>query len=245
MKALIKTVVLTVVLALSLGLQVAPVRAAEDETGNNLSVPAVFVPSVGVGSPTCTGGDDTVSAAGYQEEFGGTLYYIQGEATWQADCETASDATVRLEWGDNLTNAPLKAGTPIRVEVGLLAAGDYSMTGFTVIKLTNEPDRLATYGTIGTEIDPYPEVRVWNQGATLRIERSDGAVVYSGSYTAEINATGRVVYGYNWKKPTLGTYTITFHAPTVTITGKDAGTIVDDHTVELTVTVKAKGGGRR
>ncbi|MEZ5260742.1 MAG: hypothetical protein R2755_02965 [Acidimicrobiales bacterium] len=53
------------------------------------------------------------------------------------------------EWGDNLTGAPLKQRTPIRVEVGLLdgaAAG--SMTGFDVDNLTPTLlDRYATYGT--------------------------------------------------------------------------------------------------
>jgi hypothetical protein len=78
-------------------------------------------------------------------------YWIQGEDTWQADCMTAlaNSVEVEAEWGDNLTSAPLKQRTPIRVEIGLLAnAASYPMTGFEVEKLTPELlDRYATYGT--------------------------------------------------------------------------------------------------
>lgn len=230
-----------------------PVSAAEDEEGgNNLSVPAIFVPSVGVGTPICTAEDDTVLPDPAEVSTLYEGYWIQGEASWQADCMTADTATAGLEWGDNLTSAPLKAGTPIRTEVGLLApAAAQTMTGFDVEKLTPEElDRYATYGTNdGSGITNYPEVRVWDTGANLKIESSNGLVVFDGDYTAEINSTGRVVYGYNWQKPLSGDYTITFYAPTVDLTSTDAGVLVDvddDGTfdaVELEVTVGMKGGG--
>ena len=41
-----------------------PVGATAEETGNNLSVPAIYVGSVGVGAPTCTADDDTQAPAG-------------------------------------------------------------------------------------------------------------------------------------------------------------------------------------
>lgn len=229
------------------------------ETANNLSVPAVFVPSTS-GAPTlnfpC---GDPVAASGETTYFpalpvsenlpnGVTAgnYYVQGEDSWQAGCTTAAAGTVSVTaaWGDNLVSAPLKARTPIRVEMGLM--GDtsvYSMTGFDVVKLTDELDRYATYGTLGVADAAYGEVRVWDAGARLTIKSTDGTLtVFDGEATAEINATGRVVYGYNWSRPVLGTYTITFTAPNVTITGADAGYVVDTHTVAIDVTVKAKGG---
>lgn len=158
---------------------------------------------------------------------------------------------VTADWGDNLTSAPLKAGTPIRTEMGLIAtllndAALPDMTGYTVYKLTDELDRLATYGTTDDQVTPYPEVRAWDAGARLKIERSDGFVVYDGPFTAEINSTGRVVYGYNWQKPLAGTYTITFTAPNVeatAIAAGDNGTIVDPHTVTIEVNVASKAGG--
>ena len=240
-------------LAIGLG----PVSAAE-EAGNNLSVPAIFVPSVGVGTPTCTAGDDTVlPTAGQEDPVDGAFpgYWLQGEDVWQADCMTAPGDTVtaRAEWGDNLTSAPLKAGTPIRTEVGLLADATLNpMTGFDVEKLTPLlEDRYATYGTNdGSGIASYPEVRVWNSGARLKIVRdADALVVYDGLFTAELNSTGRVVYGYNWQKPLAGEYTVTFYAPTVTLGSADAGTLFDSDSdgyvdsVSITVNVGNKGGG--
>jgi hypothetical protein len=226
-----------------------------EEATNNLSVPAVFVPSVGVGTPTCTAADDTkLPVPGQEDPVGDTYpgYWLQGEDVWQADCMTApadDSVSATADWGDNLTSAPLKAGTPIRVEMGLLAdPALYPMTGFGVDNLTPTlEDRLATYGTNdGSGITPFTEVRVWNAGAGLKIVRSDGFVVYDGTFTAEINSTGRVVYGYNWQKPLAGNYTITFTAPTVHIAGiaeGDNGTVVDAHNVSIDVTVAAKAGG--
>ncbi len=233
------------------------------EAGKNLSVPALFVPGL-TGAPAlwspcglevAPSGDTThfaPPASTPDETFGPEGdYYVQGEDKWQAECDTAVPGVdVTADWGDNLTSAPLKAGTPIRTEMGLLVndAATLGMAGYTVWKLTDELDRLATYGTRG-ELDrseAYPEVRAWDAGAHLKIERTDGFIVYDGAFTAEINSTGRVVYGYNWQKPVAGTYTITFTAPNVDITGilaPDNGTVVDAHTVAINVVVAAKGGG--
>ncbi len=76
-------------------------------------------------------------------------YYVQGVHSWQAGCiENQPSATVTAAWGDNLTgDASLKAGSPIRVEMGL-DAGPVGLTGFTVVKLEPlELDRLSAYGT--------------------------------------------------------------------------------------------------
>lgn len=224
-----------------------PPGGGEEEAGNNLSVPAIFVPSMGLAvGPTCTAGDDTVlpNPAEMSADFPG--YWVQGEATWQADCMTAAAGavSVRAEWGDNLTNAPLKQRTPIRVELGLLAdATLYPMTGFPVVKLTPELlDRYATYGTNDADgTTPYTEVRVWTSVANLKIVRSDGLVAYDGPFSAEINSTGRVVFGYNWQKPLAGSYTITVTMPDVTVTSVDAGTFTPNQ-VSLTVDVAQSAG---
>ncbi|MFK5633193.1 MULTISPECIES: hypothetical protein [unclassified Ornithinimicrobium] len=230
---------------------------AEEVVSNNLSVPAVFVPSIGMtlkypcdAAVLPIGGTTAFPELPASENLpqGVTAgdYYVQGEDAWQAGCTTALANTVAVgaDWGDNLVSAPLKARTPIRVEMGLLAdTGLYPFTGFTVVKLTDELDRYATYGTVGVAVNPYPEVRVWDAGAQLKIERTDGLIVYSGDFTAEINSTGRVVYGYNWQKPLAGDYVITFTAPNLTITTTDAGSIVSTDTVTKAVTVAAKAGG--
>ncbi len=157
------------------------------------------------------------------------------------------------EWGDNLTSAPLKAGTPIRVEIGFLVdPAGYPMPGYVVEKLDPSLlDRESHYGTLGNEVAAFPEVRVWNSGVTLDIRRSDGTVVYSGAYTAEVNSTGRVVYGFNWQKPLSGEYTLTVTTNGITLGTTDAGTLVDTDddglfdAVELDVSVAKKGGGGR
>jgi hypothetical protein len=226
-----------------------PSTAAEETAANNLSVPAVFVPSVGLtlnyACGTAVDPDDVTTNV--KNVFPSGEYYVQGEDLWQAGCTTAAAGTVTVgaEWGDNLTNAPLKARTPIRVEMGLL--GDtttYPLTGFEVVKLTDELDRYATYGTLGAAETPYAEVRVWDAGARLTIKTADGlTTVFDGEATAEINSTGRVVYGFNWARPVAGDYVITFYAPNVTIATTDAGTIVNTHTVTLPVKVASKAGG--
>lgn len=231
------------------------------ETANNLSVPAVFVPTVGMtlnfpcGVPfdpdeVLTNATTAFPTLPVSENLPSGVtagdYYVQGEDKWQAGCTTAAAGTVSVAaaWGDNLVSAPLKARTPIRVEMGLMGVTvpTFDLTGFDVVKLTDELDRYATYGTLGVAETPYDEVRVWDSGAWLTIKSTDGTTVYDGEATAEINATGRVVYGYNWSRPVLGTYTITFTAPNVTITGADAGYVIDSHTVAIDVIVKAKGG---
>lgn len=233
-----------------------PHPPGEEEEGavNNLSVPALFVPDTG-GSPFTGDCATTVAPTGDKGVLvDGVLehpdYYIQGVegVTWQAGCAPAAvgSLTVGAEWGDNLGSAPLKQGTPIRVEIGFLAdPATNAFPGYDVVKL--DPtllDRESHYGTLGNEVSPYPEVRVWSSGVTLNIKNNtDGTQVYSGDYSAEVNSTGRVVYGFNWQQPVAGAYTITVNAPGITVGSTDVGTIVDEHTVTLGVNVGNKGGG--
>jgi len=219
--------------------------ADESGLGNNLSVPTIFVPSVGVGSQVCTDADDTVlpDPEAVSTTFPG--YWVQGEATWQADCAVAPDNTVSATaaWGDNLAGmASLAVGHPVRVELALLAdAAAYSMTGFGVEKLQPELlDRVSAYGTNdGSGVTPYPEVGVWNAGVTLTIT---GPSSVSVPFGAELNSAGRVVFGYNWRPTAAGTYTIQATVPTVTLVGTDVGSFTS-HTTTITVEVTSSPGG--
>ena len=239
----------------------------ETTLGNNLSVPATFVPGT-TGAPAlrvaCTDaprapGDDGALPS---TQFPG--YWLQKtEATWSASCATAASATVTAEWGANLTDAPsVAAGKPVRVEVGLLdvaAAG----TGYTITNLTPTlADRLATYGTDGTSftsgVDGAPFTRVWGPGTTLAIENLGTSVTTTVPITAEINSTGAVVYGYNWgskgskNTPSAGQYRLTFTIdPAITIGAVVPGAVnsptvgVDGHSTSLmlTLTPANRGGG--
>jgi len=235
---------------------------------NSLSVPAVFVGGTNPYGLTC---DGTTNFPPTGTPYTGyTLpgyYYVQGVNSWQATCsENVGPAVVTAQWGDNLGgDARLKTGSPIRVEVGLFDTVANNYTGWEVFKLEPaELDRISPYGTLATPDDsggyvstplspfvtlefPQGETRVWALGATLNIVNADtGAVVYNGPASAEINSTGRVVYGYNLRVPTAGDYTITYTFPGVTITSTDIGS-ADGGSVSLTVTVTpggGKGGGK-
>ncbi len=133
--------------------------------------------------------------------------------------------SVTAEWGDNLTgDASLKVGSPIRVELGLFDASGVPMYGYTVVKL--EPlklDRESKYGTLAASGDApvasAPSRRPLEPGAGLRPRVTFSIQnVAAGTYvvppghdpTAEINAGGAVVYGYNLRVTAAGQYKITY-----------------------------------
>lgn len=187
-------------------------------------------------------------------------YYVQGTNTWQAQCYTDTTASATAAWGDNLTgDAALKTNSPIRVELGLFNSDESKlpMNGYTVVKLNPAAlDRESAYGTLaaaGTDgsFSATPttftaiQQRVYDGGVTFSIKKdaTNTYVVPAGTKaTAEINATGNVVYGYNLRVTTPGTYTISFSVPTATITGAEAGT-TDAHSVTLQITVTGSRGG--
>lgn len=224
------------------------------ETSNNLSVPTVFVPGT-TGAPTlnypCGASVAPTGETTYLEALEPTTnlpdgrvagdYYLQGEDKWQAGCATADAGTVSAtgDWGDNLEgDAALKVGSPVRVEILLTTATPPSgmdLTGYTVVKLTDQLDRDATYGTIGTP-EQFATVGVWASDSKLTLDgpgTADQALVPMG---AEVNATGKVVYGYNWRPSVAGTYTLTFEAPSV---------LTQPATITFDVAGSAgRGGGR-
>lgn len=235
----------------------------ETTVPNNLSVPTIMVDG-GFEGVTC----GTAAPSPLVEPTGDALsgypldvtayYYVQGVHTWQAQCYDADAASATAEWGDNLGgDAKLSVGKPIRVELGLMNSGTGpSMDGYDVVKLDpNALDRESAYGTLA-ESSTGPasvtsfaanEQRVYDGGATFSIKNdTTGAwVVAEGTDpTAEINATGRVVYGYNLRVSSAGLYTITFNIPTVSITGHDIGSVDSTgHLVSLQIEVTTGGGG--
>lgn len=229
----------------------------EETATHSLSVPALFIGTNPSGL-TCDGvaryPDGQVPKTGY--ELPG-YYYVQGENTWQASCDDGLEtATASAAWGDNLGgDAKLKVGSPIRVEIGLLATTPEGFTGWDVVKLEpSELDRVSAYGTLavgditsGFTSQPvltYPETRVWDQAAMLKIWKvgSEDTPLVDDAAGSEINATGRVVYGYNLRVTSMGDYVIQYTFPGVTVTGTDIGSY-DVHTATLPITVIGGGGG--
>jgi hypothetical protein len=175
------------------------------------------------------------------------------------------------KWGDNLAggSASLKVGSPIRVELVLwdgagVAAGQ---DGYFVIKLEpNELDRASDYGHLAdgspdsgfspnayTVGDLLPDggifgAVVFDPNARLRIEQMvDGVAVnpavYNGTASGEINSTGKIVYGYNLRVTSAGTYRITYSFNNVSFAGPcNAGTC-DGNEAYLDIVVAGGGGG--
>lgn len=271
MRKKLLTLLAMVSLILTLGLSQAadavkgtpgPPSGGEDETPNSLSVPVINVATTN--APFACTSTALVLPTGTQISYpdgfdnpivvppeDGTLpteglYYIQGEASWQAECgSTAEMLNVTADWGDNLGgDAKLNVGAPVRVEVGLFVDTTVhpayaAMQGFKVVKLTEELDRYATYGTLGVAED-LDEVRAYDDDAVLRIIDSSGTAVYTAAFSAELNSTGRIVYGYNWRPTTAGDFTLEITAPAVKILNG-----LNEHaaTIEVTVTPRTGGGG--
>lgn len=228
---------------------------------NNLSVPTIMIKGSFTG---VTLGENSLlfpsgePLTGYEVEG---YYYVQGVHKWQGEATSATFATATAEWGDNLAgDANLKVGSPIRVELGLFDDQGLEMQGFTVIKLEpSKLDRESKYGTLATYDDVNEKwnataeilpARVYDSGVTFSVKNmSTGAyaVPEGTNPTAEINATGKVVYGYNLRVTDAAQYDIRFVIPNVDITGKDVGYLISSSTapdtVGLIVTVTAGGGG--
>jgi hypothetical protein len=228
---------------------------------NNLSVPTIMIGG-GFTGVTCPGplvAPTGTPLTGYEIDPA-AYWFVQGVHTWQAECTTATSASATAEWGDNLAgDAKLKVGQPIRVELGLFDDTGLQMQGFNVVKLEpSKLDRESAYGTAATadgqggwsataQILP---ARVFDSAVTFSVKNvTTGvyAVPEGTNPTAEINATGKVVYGYNLRVTAIGEYEITFVLPSVTITGVDDGTFVSNpdapDTVTLVIDVVGGGGG--
>ena len=258
---------LALTLALSLALPLGALAKGKPtvESTNNLSVPTIMVGgggftgvACGIGTPSTLVPPTGTPLAGYPISPN-DYYYVQGVHKWQAQCYTTTTAVadVTAEWGDNLSgDAKLKVGSPIRVELGLFNATGAPMDGYTVIKLDPSAlDRESAYGTLATYDGvsafyaiptSFTKVRVFDNTVTLSIKNlATGAYVLQPTdASAEINATGNVVYGYNLRVTAAGQYEITYTTTLATITGTDAGDFTPN-SVTLVITVAGGGGGGR
>ena len=244
------------------------------EAGFSLSVPAIMAGKLGSFALNCPAEWSTLTVPigeprWYDEACAQTrdglvcvdagYYYVQRDATWQAPCKlvTGSPVVATGAWGDNLAgDAKLKVGSPIRVELVLWAPADAlsGQQGYKVIKLEPaELDRVSAYGhlavdTGGGVLGPNPTdlgAIVHDPAATLRIERlSDGSVVFQGAAGGEINATGKIVYGYNLRVSAAGTYRITYTLPNVSLAGcVELEASCTGTTASLDIVVGTGGGG--
>jgi hypothetical protein len=121
---------------------------------------------------------------------------------------------------------------------------------------TATPSDFPQYPTNATCPDPEdatnPGCQGWvvhDAGMQISVQNLDtGAfVVPLQPIAPEINATGKIVYGYNLRVTAAGKYQIRFNStPAVTFTGVDAGSFdANNAYLDITVTAKASGGGKK
>jgi hypothetical protein len=183
------------------------------------------------------------------------------------------------QWGDNLAgDAKFKVGSPIRVELTLwdyyqheIALTDNTQfepqLGYRVIKLEpSELDRASAYGTLATAVDPEAEIKVYEATAipmaalihdgdatfsVYHVDTATYAVPLGTNPTSEINATGKVVYGYNLRVGEPGVYDITFTVPNVNLLGclhtegEGESCLGNTTTIRINVTSGGGGGGKK
>jgi hypothetical protein len=188
-------------------------------------------------------------------------YFVQRDAKWQAPCAVVSTANAIGAWGDNLAgDAKLKVGSPIRVELVLWDSvnfADEAQKGYEVTKLEPaELDRLSAYGHLAVDnagtLEANPKdlgAIVHDPGAWLTIEQMvDGTavtppVVYEPA-GGEINATGKIIYGYNLRVSVPGIYRATYMMPNVEIDGcEEVDAVCSGTEAYLEFEVIGGGGG--
>lgn len=222
-------------------------ETGETTVTNNLSVPAVFIGGTGSFALQNTTGALVYPAGAPSTGFEvAGYYYVQGVHAWQAQYVIQDTDTVTAKWGDNLTGSAMKrVGHQIRVEMGLTSATQTALQGFSVIKLNeSQADNVSPWGTLATPngdgtysaTAATMAAKVWVAGAQVRITSPSGIVKYA-DMPGEINASGAVTFGYNWKPTEAGTYKLEFLAPAgaVTFTNPDA--------TVLAVNITGGGGG--
>ena len=198
--------------------------------------------------------------------IGGVEYFTQAStSTWQAEWTDGSGAVqnVAAKWGDNLISGQLTTSMMIRVETVLSQDNATNMKGYSMKSLYGSK-RSEVFGTDGTE-EIYTDRMVFAPNARLKIEQLDvngnpvattfDKAIYEsfgvdgpGGYGSEINGKGSLTYGYNWKPNSAGAWRITFSldvdcqgiidpCDNTVIDSVQNGTWIDNHTVQIDVTV--------
>jgi hypothetical protein len=99
------------------------------------------------------------------------------------------------------------------------------------------------------ETPPTFRAVVYDAEASLTIELLDeggyvASTVYDGAAGAEINATGKIVYGHNLRVGVAGTYRLTYTFSNLAIDSVDIGTFTNvDGVAAATLEIKVAGGG--
>ncbi len=153
--------------------------------------------------------------AGNVADYNDTYYLQQGANTWQAewlDGTTAGMQQAEVAWGDNLTGVEFNTHQNIRIEVVLNDFGGRQLSGFNMTALygTGEAEMQGTDGTTAlftpTLYSVMPRIIIEKLDDTTRepvLKVFEGTIYDAfggdgpGSFTAEVNVAGKLIYGYN------------------------------------------------
>ncbi len=194
------------------------------------------------------------------EKDGASYYPQQTESSWQAQWLNGSGTTqdVTVNWSDNLTKQYWTPRSKIRVETVLyenpdeaLYPNDY-LTGYNMTLLSGTKTT-ESWGTDGNTYNSYYRT-VFSPNAHIIIQKISGPggtavgapcvneTIYGSfgaeggaGYTAEVNVSGNLIYGYNWtiancssdQLNLLGWWRLTFKIDPVanyTVTAEDGTT---------------------
>ncbi len=154
----------------------------------------------------------------------GVVHYPQATpSTWQAEYAAGAleGEHVVINWSDNLLNTRWTPKSVIRIENTLYANGLVPMNAYTMHYLTGT----GTTESWGSDATTYASTyrTIYSNTARLKIEKitrpggdvipnaaSFNGSVYEkygvdgeGGYSAEVNVSGNLIYGYNWKLNSL------------------------------------------
>lgn len=223
------------------------------------------------GSPTpeevlsTTGLTEPIKDEPYASVTGGPWYLQNTVNYWRAPYtwtnSTNGKVPASAAWGDNLTSASLTTSMPIRVEVALtttIPATRYFYMQNLAATGTEGRHTTEVWATNGDTSGTTTTAAVYTRYACLTITSPTGAQLVSkctdvtvegpGAFAAEVNASGTVVYGYNWlaaEHPTAGTYTLTFSLkPDSNVELPGSATSVTKTVTITGSTVKGHRGGK-
>ncbi len=252
----------------------------ETSVGNNLSFPVIWSDGV-TKVLRGTYGSPVFDGAYVTDASGVKWYLQQdANNTWQAESAIPTDTfnVDWVNWGDNLEARAWPDRSQVRIETTLIQDLTTPMTGFTM-QQTSGSGITEMWGT-NTQTYASTQATVYSGAARLTIQKVDatktltwdastgqwtgtgvlgtyfnGAVADAGDgpgyYSAEINVSGKLVYGYNWNMRTPGmsggpgSYRITFSLDTEfpgLNTYFDANTQIVPSAEEEAV-IAAEGGG--
>lgn len=187
------TMFFRLIAAVLLAMTVLPtlqLASAQEEGQNNVSYPYLYT-----GAPVKVDTTFWWDSTNVPDSADG-LYYLQGGSNyWNAQAAPyAGESLMGIDWGDNMAQA-WPEGSKIRIEA-VLFASSAAMGGWEMISLGGA-NRLEVWAATGAEAwstTPTVFTPAW-----ITIAPSGGGdPIMDGPFSAEVNASGKVIYGTQW-----------------------------------------------